>query len=56
MANTGRFVNHPAAKKIRGNRRTFRQWLLRRFNRREVPEIFSVVNVNAAYYPAGYKK
>lgn len=56
MANVSRYVNMDRKVRIRGNRRTLRQWLLRKFFRPEVPEIFSVVNMEQPYYPAGYKK
>lgn len=56
MANTSRFVYCPMAGKIRGNRKTFREWLISRIRRRERPDVFMISNCYPAFYPSGYKK
>ena len=56
MARTGRYIYCPAAGRIRGNRRTLREWLSFRFKKREVPDLYMFGDYYPAYYPGGYKK
>ncbi len=56
MANTGRYSYCPAAGKIRGNRKTLREWLLFKLRRQEQPDVFAICAYGAPYYPSGYKK
>lgn len=55
MTNVGRYWECPAKIRIRGNRRTFRQWLLRKFFR-EDRRLYFVSNCEQPYYPGTYKK
>ncbi len=56
MANTGRYFNCPQAGKIRGNRKTLREWLISKLRRKERPDLFMISDYYPACYPAGYKK
>ena len=56
MANTGRYSYCPATRKIRGNHRTFTEWLAYKFRRREAPDMYMICDYYPAYYPTGYKK
>lgn len=58
MAKVGRYSYCPAAGKIRrgSNRRTFREWLLLKLKKRDVPDMFMICDYYPAYYPSGYKK
>ena len=55
MTNVGRYWECPAHVKIRGNRRTFRQWLKLKFRRREAPDLYMICDYHPTYYPSGYK-
>ena len=57
MANTGRYSYCPMAGKIRGNRRTLRDIIIRWLDRRNgVGDVSLIVNCSQPYYPTGYKK
>ncbi len=57
MTNVGRYWDCPAHIRIRGNRRTFKQWLLRKFFRpAQYPDLLLISDYHPAYYPSGYKK
>ena len=57
MANTGRYVYCPMTSKIRGNRRTLKDRIIRWMDRRHgVVDVNPIVNCYQPYYPAGYKK
>lgn len=57
MTNVGRYWDCPARIKIRGNRRTFKQWLIRKFFRPvNQPDLLPISDYHPAYYPSGYKK
>ena len=56
MAKVGRYSSCPMAGKIRGNRKTFREWLISRIRRRERPDVFMISNCYPAFYPSGYIK
>lgn len=56
MAKVGRYSYCPAAGKIRGNRKSLREWLISKLKRRPAPDLFTICDYYPAYYPAGYKK
>ena len=56
MANTGRYIYCPAAGRIHGNKKTFREWLRLKFRRPVTPDLFATCGYRAPYYPSGYKK
>lgn len=56
MAKVGRYSYCPAAGKIRGNRKSLREWLISKLKKKPTPDMFMIVDYYPAYYPAGYKK
>jgi len=56
MASVGRYFNCPQVRKIHGNRRTLREWLLLKLKRRETPDMYPICDYYSACYPSGYKK